>query len=158
GAARRMEVHLLVVGVSGGPLTPTPLVRSLCTRVVAEPARTTAPAAGETPAQRLVRELTDRRPGPCRLATAETLGRCQAALQGETYAAVHVARLYMVPFAVPFLEPPGARPRATLDLDDVESRAWQRLGDLCQARGELPAAVLHRAEATRYAAMERRLL
>jgi glycosyltransferase involved in cell wall biosynthesis len=134
GAARRFEVDLLVIAVAGGRLAVTPFVAQHCSRVVLEPC------------------------GP------EAVSHCATALGGQTYDAVHVARLYMVPLARPWLparpgaDGPAGRPRANLDLDDIESRCHRRLAELHRARGQGPAAVFEQREALKYAAMERLLL
>jgi polysaccharide biosynthesis protein PslH len=72
------------------------------------------------------------RPALCRYATTPCLAAALAAFAGESFAAVHVMRSYLVPYAAPFLSNgDGADfPRASLDLDDDETVTHRRLAAL----------------------------
>jgi glycosyltransferase involved in cell wall biosynthesis len=108
------------------------------------------PAGGATVAARRAYP----RPALARFATAPLL-REAAARAGRRFAVVHVMRLYLAPFAAPFLAAGPARPLAVLDLDDDEPRTRRRLASLHARRGEGAAAALEAAEADKYGALER---
>jgi len=91
----------------------------------------------------------------CRFATPSLIREAHAAFPEEAFDIVHVMRLYLAPFAEPYLRQRPVRPLVTLDLDDIESRAHTRLADLNAGLGESRAERLQRAEARRFAAMER---
>jgi len=110
----------------------------------------------KNPVDRRAAEIAYPRPALCRFATATAIGQAAAHFAGVSFDVVHVTRLYIAPFAGPFLDGAGAAPaRLWLDLDDHECRTWIRLADAMAARGRGEAAELGRAEATKYAAMER---
>ena len=93
------------------------------------------------------------RPFLCRHATGRAVARVAALFGAESYAALHVLRLYMAPLALPFLDrkPP---PPAVLDLDEVESHSHRRLADLCRLDDDAEAAARMDAEAEKFAAFE----
>jgi glycosyltransferase involved in cell wall biosynthesis len=96
------------------------------------------------------------RPRPCRFATAEAVAELRTRYAGRALDAVHVFRLYLAPFASPFLdaEAGARRPVCRLDLDDLESRTAQRLAELHAANGDEARAYLERAEAAKYERLE----
>src|SRR5262245_43276234 len=62
------------------------------------------------------------RPALCRFATPEAVREAAQAFPGVAFSAIHVFRLYMVPFAEPYLSDTAAeRPFSALDIDDHES-------------------------------------
>ena len=70
---------------------------------------------------------------------------------GPDYRAVHVLRLYLAPFAEPYLasRAPG-RPACHLDLDDHEVTTRRRIAGLLLQNGEESAARVQEWEAGRY--------
>src|SRR4051794_30639483 len=121
----RIRLHVLpvfgpVAGTDGGPL------RELYAKVSVEPLE-----AHEDPRFRMICKIRDPRhrlaaliaypnPIPCRYATARTVA--DVAARYPSVDAVHVFRLYLAPFAKPFLDRfEGSRPVCRLDLDDYES-------------------------------------
>jgi glycosyltransferase involved in cell wall biosynthesis len=158
------EVHLLVVPVVAGTHADaaTAAVRRWCARAVVHP----VPPAGDAlfgliarvrdRAARLEARLAYPRPALARFATADAVRAAAAAIAGPRFQAVHVFRLYLAPFAEPYLAAPARQhPRCVLDLDDVESRTRRGLAALHARVGDPAAARLGAAEAEKYAAMER---
>ncbi len=101
---------------------------------------------------------TARVPYEWRFASRRTLYQANLAFQGVDFDYVHVFRLYMTPFAMPYLAAQGRLIAGYLDMDDIESITRRRLADLyrksglhAQARRELRAAEI-------YARLERELL
>ena len=106
-------------------------------------------SAGESPS----------RPVLARFATPTVVRAARRAFGSRTFDEVHVFRLYMAPFADPYLSvAAGRRPICALDLDDHESRTRERLAALHAAAGDGRSAMHEIAEATRYRAMERHYL
>ena len=93
------------------------------------------------------------RPFLCRHSTGRAVARATALFGAEPYAALHVLRLYMAPFAAPFLDRESP-PVAVLDLDEVESHSHRRLADLCRLDGDGDGAARMDAEAEKFAAFE----
>jgi glycosyltransferase involved in cell wall biosynthesis len=71
---------------------------------------------------------------------------------------VHVFRLASLPFARPWLDPPGRSPKRHLDLDDLESSTRTRLAALYRANGLEPLARSEEAEARRSRTLEAEVL
>lgn len=71
---------------------------------------------------------------------------------------LHVFRLHLAPYAQPWLEVPGQRPSAELDLDDLESFTRRRIAALYKARGRRARALGCRREAALVDRLERRWL
>ena len=159
--AADFEVSLLVVAVAGPPPTTWPsfvtarTARRECVALDgrADPAFDAArslPDAGP----RLAALRAYPRPALCRFATADNVASAAHRWAGRRFDAVHVMRLYLAPFAAPFLDGAAPRPRAVLDLDDDEAATRRGLAALHAARGEWGAATLEAAEADKYAAFE----
>jgi glycosyltransferase involved in cell wall biosynthesis len=71
---------------------------------------------------------------------------------------LHVFRLYMTPFAMPYLRTQKHLAGCYLDLDDVESITRRRLADLYRANGLYTQARREQQAADMYARLERELL
>lgn len=93
------------------------------------------------------------RPFLCRHSTGRAVARATALFGVERYAALQVLRLYMAPFAAPFLDSESP-PVAVLDLDEVESHSHRRLADLCRLNDDSDSAARMAAEAEKFAAFE----
>ena len=91
------------------------------------------------------------RPSLCRFATSASVREPAALAAGPDYRAVHVLRLYLAPFAEPYLasRAPG-RPACHLDLDDHEVTTRRRIAGLLLQNGEESAARVQEWEAGRY--------
>lgn len=100
------------------------------------------------------------RPLMARFAARDNIARAAARFNGLRFDVVHVFRLYMAPFAAPFLEaPPGsAHPRSVLDLDEDEPSTRRRLSALRALRGQGEAAKVETGEADKYERLEREWL
>jgi len=95
----------------------------------------------------------------CRFATTRAVRESAQLFEGVAFREVHVFRLYMAPFAEPYLEG-GAEvgPTCRLDLDDDESRTRRSLAALHDAAGDEASAAIERSEADKYALLERQYL
>jgi glycosyltransferase involved in cell wall biosynthesis len=161
--ASQFAVHLLVIPVAAaGRERLSPFVRErTVTTVVDELDREPDPvalaaAAGSEPGRRLALSLAWPKPLACRFATRTRLERLKRHFQGLELTAVHVMRLYMVPYAAPFLESSGSHgPAAVLDMDEDEVGTCERLAALRTQKGELAEARLEQREAQRFAELER---
>lgn len=164
--ARVFDVSLLVVPVSvrKPDATIPAFVRDRSIRAAVLPI-----AGREDPHFRLImclRDPAERQraleaypvPLRCRFATPGLVREAHAAFSGETFDVVHVMRLYLAPFAEPYLRQRTGRPLVTLDLDDVESHAHARLAALNADLGRIEAEQRERSEARRFATMERHYL
>jgi glycosyltransferase involved in cell wall biosynthesis len=160
------EVSLLVVPVvadSAPPERPMPFVARHASRVtvvdlagrrmdshLALIARLKSPTAREAALRAYPRPL---------LASAATHDTVRAATEpfaGDRFDFVHVMRLYLAPFAAPWLEGSRQGPsRCLIDLDDDEVRTRRALAALHEANGDRVAAEREALEAERYAAFER---
>jgi glycosyltransferase involved in cell wall biosynthesis len=128
------DVHLLIVPVARSPFDEAARVWAArwCRRSVVY----RAPAHGRT-----------------RAATAQAV-RGTAALFGDTAVdVVHVFRLYLAPFAAPFLERAGG-PRCAIDLDDHDCETRARIALVHESAGRADLARRERVEARRAARME----
>ncbi len=160
------SVYLLVIPVVGGsPATDIdPRVSRCCARIVVHGVERVDPLFGliarvKDPRERLAARLAYPKPSLCRFSTRTAVREATEVFSDVRFQAVHVFRLYMAPFAEPYLEAPAAhRPACRLDLDDVEPSTRLRLATLYEEAGDGASAALERAEATRYAEMERRYL
>jgi len=93
------------------------------------------------------------------VATRDTVRMVTAPLASVQFDLVHVMRLYLVPFATPWLDPLDRhRARCLIDLDDDEVRTQETLSALHPANGDAAAAGRSAREAERYAAFERDFL
>jgi polysaccharide biosynthesis protein PslH len=154
------EISLLVVPVAG-PADPAAIPE-----FVARRARRVVVLAGQDrvdplfvllarvkdPAERARALQAYPRPLMCRFATGDNVAEAGRRFAGLRFDVVHVFRLYMAPFAAPFLA--SAQPRSVLDLDEDEPSTWRRLGALHALRGQREAAALEACEAEKYARLE----
>jgi polysaccharide biosynthesis protein PslH len=163
--AARYEVHLLVIPLAGGAASTPACVRDWCARVLVHPAdRHVDPlfrliAGVRDPQEQLTALLAYPRPSLCRFATSASVREAAALAAGPGYRAVHVLRLYLAPFASPYLSSPAPdRPGCHLDLDDHEVTTRRRIADLLRENGDEQAAVVQEWEAGRYEALSGALL
>ncbi len=99
----------------------------------------------------LVKRALYPKPALFRYATPDAVRRTGAAYGGRRFDVVHVFRLYMAPFAEPFLDArDGARPSCWLDLDDIDSANHRQLAQVYELGAELASASLERAESLKY--------
>ena len=94
------------------------------------------------------------------VATRDAVAAVTAPLASVPFDLVFVMRLYLAPFAAPWLDAPNRarRPRCVIDVDDDEVRTHQTLAALHHARGDATAASRATREAERYAQFERECL
>lgn len=156
-------IFLHVIPVFGACADPcaSPCVADTCTEATVQPIW-----SHEDPLYRMVARIKEPclrlaalagypKPRPCRFATAEAVAELRSRYAGRALDAVHVSRLYVAPFATPFLDAEaGGRPICRLDLDDLESRTGHRLAELYAANGDGARAYLERAEAAKYERLE----
>src|SRR5262249_45930347 len=96
------------------------------------------------------------RPFLCRFATPSAVRASAELFQGVAFREVHRLRLYMAPFAEPYLTGGVTHgPVCRLDLDDRESRTRRGLAALLKTAGDERGALMERAEADKYARLER---
>src|SRR5690606_36607055 len=89
---------------------------------------------------------------------AARLKAARVAADGQRFDRVHAFRLAVAPYA---LEVAAAQPqgvRCELDLDDIESLTFARLGGLARRNGDAANAADHERNARAYARAERKLL
>lgn len=164
--AAEQEVSVLVVPVAG-PADPGAIpswVARQSVRVVVMPPGIRSDSHFELisrvvdPGARAKALLAYPRPLMCRFATAENVAEA-ARRVGAPFDLIHVCRLYMAPFAAPFLDEHTDRPPiAVLDLDDDEPRTHRRLGTLHAQRGRVETAMIEAGEAGKYERAEREWL
>jgi glycosyltransferase involved in cell wall biosynthesis len=158
------EVSLLVVTISGpsDPDAVPDFVSRRAARVVV------LPTAGRVDTHygliARVKDSTERaramlaypRPLLCRFATTSAI-REAAERMPDAFDVVHVLRLYMAPFAGPFLSrgDDRAHAQAVLDLDDDEPRTRRRLSTLHAWWNQADAAAIEAGEAEKYESFER---
>jgi glycosyltransferase involved in cell wall biosynthesis len=96
------------------------------------------------------------RPALCRFATPQTVRDAAALFADTSFDVVHVMRLYLAPFAAPYLEAAAqtGRPACVLDLDDDEPTTRRRLAALHAARRDPTAAAAQTVEADKYERLE----
>ena len=113
----------------------------------------------EDPRERLAARLSYPKPALCRFTTSSAVLEAAQVFGSTVFHEVHVFRLYMAPFAEPYLRAgPEQRPTCRLDMDDHESVTRHRLAELFEANGAVEAAALERSEAQNYADMEQEYL
>jgi polysaccharide biosynthesis protein PslH len=164
GLAADHDIHLLVIPVAAPPEAPvdSDFVAQHTRRAVVLPLDGRADSL-----YGLIRRLTDPaareaalvaypRPALCRFATPQAVRDAAALFADARFDVVHTMRLYLAPFAAPYLEAsaPSGRPACVLDLDDDEPRTRRRLAARHAARGDLEAAAGEAAEADKYERME----
>ena len=180
------EVHLLVIPVAGsGPGSesgsagePGEAVRRWCARIMVHRIeRHIDPHFGliagvRDPQEQLSALLAYPRPSLGRFATSASVREAAELAAGPRYQAVHVLRLYLAPFAEPYLaarEPTagavqpgrgaaGRRPVCRLDLDDYEPATRRRIAGLLRRNGDERAALVQEWEASRYEALAAAML
>jgi polysaccharide biosynthesis protein PslH len=165
--AARYAVHLLVIPLVGAD-PPGRAVRNWCARVLVHPAdRHVDPlfrliAGVRDPQEQLKALLAYPRPSLCRFATSASVREAAALAAlgpGPGYRAVHVLRLYLAPFAEPYLAARGPdRPGCHLDLDDHEATTRRRIAGLLRGNGDELAARVQEWEAGRYEALSAALV
>ena len=140
-------------------------MRDWCARVLVHPAdRHVDPlfrliAGVRDPQEQLTKLLAYPRPSLCRFATSASVREAAALAAGPGYRAVHVLRLYLAPFAEPYLASRAPdRPGCHVDLDDHEVTTRRRIADLLRENGDEPAAQVQEWEAARYEALSATLL
>jgi glycosyltransferase involved in cell wall biosynthesis len=159
GLARRFDVYLFVVPVSGGSLDTPDFVRELTVGVNILSLR-----AGLDPLAMLIDQVVDPmerqrqrfaypRPWAARFSGLAAAQQAAAFLADVAIDAIHVMRLYLAPLAVQIrrIVKPSIRV-AMLDLDDDDARVHERVAELYQLRGDINEAEFQRAEAAKYAA------
>lgn len=165
--ATRYHVSLLVVPIYDLPQRPLPEpLAVLCERQAVVPISPPEPTASRPGlfarlfAERLPKQrATPPRPVAWQRATPETVQAAAQAYRSVDFEVVHVFRLYMTPYALPYLVRAGRRsPRSHLDLDDIESATRRRLAELCELRDAHERALFEATEADRYESVERELL
>jgi glycosyltransferase involved in cell wall biosynthesis len=166
--SRGHEVSLLVVPVSGAadPRDVPEFVSRRVARMVVLPAdECLDPWFGliarlTDPGQRCAALEAYPHPVLCRLGPPHAVRAAAARLAGIAFDVVHVFRLYLAPFAEPFLasRPPGHRPAVVLDLDEDEWRTRRRLARLHALRGDAARARQEASEAEKYESLARRWL
>jgi len=156
------DVHLLVLPVVlGSSSAVSPEVSRWCARVAVHPVAHHADALFrliarvKDPRERLAAAAAYPRPVLCRFATPAAVASARWVFGETPFDVVHVFRVYLAPFAEPYLE---AGRECRLDLDDHESRTRERLAEIYEASGQGELAATERKEAEKYAALERREL
>ncbi len=155
--ARNFSVHLLVVPLFGAERISRFAKERAARTMVAhlDPRDDALRLAASDPKRAMALLMAQPQPVLCRFATRALLGRLAAHFAGVRFDVIHVMRLYMAPYAAPFLEAGARQPAAVLDLDDDEVRTRARLGSLYAQTGQPTAARLEALEADRYQQLER---
>jgi glycosyltransferase involved in cell wall biosynthesis len=163
--ARRFDVHLFVVPVSGDLGPPSDFVRRKTARIGGlNLAKNLDPlyaliARVLDPDARARAELAYPKPYASRFCTGESASSLFEWSSEFRVSAVHVMRLYLTPLALPFLrQPPADRPYCVLDLDDDDAQTCQRVMRLYSEVGNSRAAAVAAAEAEKYRALADRYI
>jgi glycosyltransferase involved in cell wall biosynthesis len=159
GLARRFDVYLFVVPVSGGSLDTPDFVRELTVGVNILSLRD-----GLDPLAMLIDQVVDPverqrqrcaypRPWAARFSGMAAAQQATAVLADVPIDVIHVMRLYLAPLAVQIrrMVKPSI-PVAVLDLDDDDARVHERVAELYRLRGDVKEAEFQCAEAAKYAA------
>jgi glycosyltransferase involved in cell wall biosynthesis len=162
-------VHLLVIPVAGAEPgsagEPGEAVRRWCERIlVHQIERHVDPhfsliAGVRDPQEQLSALLAYPRPSLGRFATSASVREAAELAAGPDFQAVHVLRLYLAPFAEPYLAArelgagTAGRPVCRLDLDDYEPATRKRIAGLLRQNGDERAALVQEWEASRYEAL-----
>lgn len=161
------DVSLLVIPVVAGPTEEEvhPQVASWCARMAVHRV-----ADRVDPLFRLIARIKDAqerlaayasypRPSLCRFATSTSIREAVQVFRGVPFQEVHVFRLYLAPFADPYLEAEmKGHTICRLDLDDHESLTRRRLAALHDLAGDETSALIERSESEKYSVMERQYL
>lgn len=157
--AQRFDVQLFVVPVAGGAERPSDFVLQHTNRVHSLDLETHL-----DPYYALIQRLKDAdrrreaealypKPSLSRYCTGASARFLKDWAGPELPAALHVMRLYLAPFAEPFLRLQlPERPICVLDVDDDEVQTRRRLSDLHHRRGERLEAAREASEEGKYAA------
>jgi polysaccharide biosynthesis protein PslH len=146
------EVHLLVIPLAAPAGPAADPVRGWCARILVHPA-----GSHVDPLFRLIEGVRDPdqqlaalqaypRPALGRFATSASVREAAELARGPHYRVVHVLRLYLGPFAEPYL----GRVECRLDLDDDEVSTRQRIAALLREDGQERAAAAEESQAVRY--------
>lgn len=159
----RYALHLIVIPVFGTAAGDAP---SVCVEETCDHVRVRADWVEEDPLYRMIATISNpshrlaaltefSKPAFARFA-GDRADRDLTALHAvNKFSAVHVVRLYLAPYAAPFLGLTGeSRPSLWLDCDDYESATQDRLADLSALNCDEQGAHLQRAEAEKYRALE----
>lgn len=163
------EVHLLVIplassgaassGAASSAGEAGEAVRRWCARILVHQAgRHVDPlfqliAGVRDPGEQLTALLAYPRPSLGRFATSASVREAAELAAGPDYRVVHVLRLYLAPFAEPYLAERAGRPVCRLDLDDHEPTTRRRIAGLLRQNGDEQAALVQEWEASRYEAL-----
>lgn len=159
--ACRYDVHLLVVPVAGGALTPSRFAMERATRVAVLDL-----ASYLDPHYALIARVRDAEPRRqaqaqypkpflARFCTGESAD--YVSQWAGDVDAIHVMRLYLAPLAGHYLKQIH-RPLCILDLDDDEMRTRERLAGLYDRTGNHSAADSEKGEARKYQVLAERYL
>jgi polysaccharide biosynthesis protein PslH len=159
GLARRFDVYLFVVPVSGGSLEAPDFVRELTVGVNILSLRD-----GLDPLAMLIEQIVDPierqrqrfaypRPWAARFSGMAAAQQATAFVADVAIDVIHVMRLYLAPLGLQIrrIVKPSI-PAAVLDLDDDDARVQERVAELHRLRGDIKEAEFQRAEAAKYAA------
>jgi len=96
------------------------------------------------------------RPLLARFGTESNVESARKVFQTTHFDLVHTLRLYLTPFALPYLGTPSTV--VSLDCDDYESQTMRRLAELHLAAGDPANGALARSEAVKYSQWETKYL
>lgn len=162
--ARDFEIDLAVFPIISAPEGVTPFVEARVARVhifsrLVMDTHFSLVAATNDPAARLSAFLRYGRPSLASRTGAAAQRDLEQWLGARRYDVVHVARLYLAPFAGRWASlPPAVRPRLVIDCDDDDARTYRRLAAIERARARPLAAAWAEAEADAFASMARQML
>lgn len=150
--AERHRISLLVVPLVPPYGTPVPAaIADLCHRT----AVLSISPTGSKPRTSLLRSLAQRFGRSLHPPVDDTVEETTPAFRDVPFDVVHVFRLYMLPYARPYLGTlDGRGPQRYLDLDDIESTTRRRLADVYRLAGDTAMARMEEAAAQRCAALE----
>lgn len=158
------NVYLLIIPIFAAPSKSVPpWVSRWCAgialhRVAVDPLFRRI-ARIKDPGERVAAQASYPRPSLCWFAKPRSVRQAAGVFGGIAFREVHIFRLYMAPFAEPYLQTGRERrPTCRLDLDDIESRTRRRLAALYEAAGDTTSAAIERSEAQKYARLERHYL
>ncbi|MEW6736329.1 MAG: glycosyltransferase, partial [Acidobacteriota bacterium] len=97
------------------------------------------------------------KPSDWRFINRRRIAKVCASYSNEYFDLIHIHRLYMTPFAQPFLDNSSAS-LVQLDLDDIESVTRFRIGELYRLNGKYRQERIMKIDARQYSKIERTLL